>query len=218
MNVATEKFIAELKQRDDVEGIILFGSWARGNNRTGSDVDLVVLLSAGYKRSVEYCDGQAFEIIYVTPDSALEYWNVHRDDAASLWEVARVVFDRHGAAAELEQKARAMLAEGKPKLDEMAVKRFAFDMDNFFEYVETIADERSAEAQFLLEGKVRALTELFFDLRQAWIPSPKQRWERIKAVDPEFYSLLVQFYKESTVLSERLRLASIMTKAVFKTN
>jgi predicted nucleotidyltransferase len=32
-----------LKQKSEVLGVILFGSWARGNNRPDSDVDLVVI-------------------------------------------------------------------------------------------------------------------------------------------------------------------------------
>jgi len=60
MNETTQKFLAELQQRPDVLGVILFGSWARGNNRRDSDVDLVVILTEGYRRAVEYKDGQSF--------------------------------------------------------------------------------------------------------------------------------------------------------------
>jgi len=66
MNQDSVNFIEELKQRSDVLGIILFGSWARANNRPESDVDLVVILDQGYKRTVEYKNKQAFEIIYTT--------------------------------------------------------------------------------------------------------------------------------------------------------
>jgi predicted nucleotidyltransferase len=44
MNNDTQQFIEELKARSDVLGVIMFGSWARGNNRPDSDVDLVVIL------------------------------------------------------------------------------------------------------------------------------------------------------------------------------
>lgn len=36
MNKETQTFLEELKQRSDVLGVILFGSWARGNNRPDS--------------------------------------------------------------------------------------------------------------------------------------------------------------------------------------
>jgi predicted nucleotidyltransferase len=47
MNQETETFLEELKQKPEVLGVILFGSWARGNNRPDSDVDLVVILTNG---------------------------------------------------------------------------------------------------------------------------------------------------------------------------
>lgn len=47
MNTDTKQFIEELKGRSDVLGVIMFGSWARGNNRPDSDVDLVVILTEG---------------------------------------------------------------------------------------------------------------------------------------------------------------------------
>jgi predicted nucleotidyltransferase len=66
MNNDTQEFIERLKRQPDIVGIILFGSWARGNNRLVSDVDLVVIVTEGFKRTVEYNNAQAFEIIYTT--------------------------------------------------------------------------------------------------------------------------------------------------------
>jgi len=94
LNNVTEEFIEELKQRPNVLGVTLFGSWARGNNRPDSDVDLVVILKEGYRRTVEYKGEQAFEIIYTTEKSALEYWDSHKDDCAGLWSVAKVLYDK----------------------------------------------------------------------------------------------------------------------------
>jgi predicted nucleotidyltransferase len=81
MNLETQNFVEELKKRQDVIGVILFGSWARGNNRPDSDVDLVVILNEGYRRTVEYRNKQAFEIIYTTEKGAFDFWESHKDDA-----------------------------------------------------------------------------------------------------------------------------------------
>ena len=102
INEATEIFLEELKQRPDVVGVILFGSWARGNNRPGSDVDLVVILQEGYQRAVETHDGQA-----------LAYWESHRDDAAGLWSVAKILFDRDGTVERLRVDVQRFLQDGK---------------------------------------------------------------------------------------------------------
>ena len=106
MNEATQKFLEELKQRPDVLGVIMFGSWARGNNRPDSDVDLVVILTEGYRRTVEHRNGQPFEIIYTTEKGAFDYWESHKDDAAGLWEVAKILYDKNGAIEQLKNKIR----------------------------------------------------------------------------------------------------------------
>ena len=106
MNNDTQEFIEEIKRRPDILGIVLFGSWARGNNRSDSDVDLVVILTEGLKRTVEYYNKQAFEIIYTTEKSAFEFWENHKDDCASLWEVAKVLFDKDRTIERLQKKSK----------------------------------------------------------------------------------------------------------------
>ena len=96
MNKATDSFLESLKQRKDVLGVIMFGSQARGNHRPDSDVDLVIILTEGFRRAIEYHDGQAFEIIYTTSTGALAYWESHIDDAAGLWAVAKILYDKDG--------------------------------------------------------------------------------------------------------------------------
>src|SRR5688572_4604334 len=81
MNTNAQQYIDELQRDPHVLGIILFGSWARGSNRPDSDVDLLVIVQHGFKRMVEYRDGQAFEMIYTTGQAALEYWQSNPDEA-----------------------------------------------------------------------------------------------------------------------------------------
>src|SRR5689334_22868700 len=109
-------FVEELKTRSDVIGVILFGSWARRDNRPDSDVDLVVILTDSYRRTVEYRKGRVFEIIYTTQKGAFDYWQNHRDDAFGLWEVALILFDRDGTIEKLAGDIKAILAAGKPPI------------------------------------------------------------------------------------------------------
>ena len=214
MNKATHSFLEDLKQRSDVLGVIMFGSQARGNFRPDSDVDLVVILTEGYRRAVEYRDGQAFEIIYTTARGALEYWKSHIDDAAGLWEVASVLFDKDGTIAQLKSKIQKVLDEGKKPIDEYQLRQFRFDADDILKYVEHIIEADPTSANLILTNKVFTLTGLFFDLRQLWIPAPKQRIEKIKEVSPGLYYLLTKFYSDEN-LKERLVTAKSMLTLVF---
>src|SRR5690242_6135832 len=130
LNGDTLAFIEDLKQKPNVLGVILFGSWARGNNRPNSDVDLVVILNEGFKRTVEYRNAQAFEIIYTTAQSALEFWETHLDDTAGLWEVAQILVDKDGTVQELQKKATQLLKAGKQPYESDQVRQFRFDAED----------------------------------------------------------------------------------------
>ena len=209
MNQQTEKFINQLKQRLDVAGIILFGSWARGNNRPGSDVDLIVIIDKGYKRAVENYDGQVFEIIYTTEKSAYRFWEENKDDAFNLWDVARIVYDRTGAINDLQSRAEKMLKNGKKAIDESQLGQLHFDAEDQVEYSAQIYEQDPITANMILNNKVFVLTELFFDIRQLWTPAPKQRVEAIKQSAPELYSLLKRFntapsFAQGTITAKKI--------------
>jgi len=214
MNKATHSFLEDLKQRRDVLGVIMFGSQARGNYRPDSDVDLVVILTEEYRRAVEYRDGQAFEIIYTTARGALEYWKSHIDDAAGLWAVAKVLYDKDGTIAQLENKIQKVLDKGKKPIDEYQLGQFRFDAEDVLKYVENILDSDPTTANLILTNKVFTLTELFFDIRQLWIPAPKQRIAKIKELSPGLYTLLTEFYSDKD-LKERLEIAKSILNLVF---
>lgn len=215
MNEATPKFLEELKQRADVIGVIMFGSWARGNNRPDSDVDLVVILTEGYRRTVEQRDGQDFEIIYTTENGAFEYWESHKDDAAGLWAVAKVLYDKDGTIEALKNKIQKVLNEGKRPVDTYQLGQFRFDADDILKYVEGIVETDPTTANLILSNKVFALTELFFDIRQKWTPAPKQRLAQIKEISLEFHTLLVEFYSDKN-LKERLEIANKIVPIIFR--
>ncbi len=188
MNKDTQEFIEGLKSRPDILGIILFGSWARGNNRLDSDVDLVVIL---------------------------EFWESHKDDCAGLWEVAKVLYDKDRTIERLQTKVEEMLRAGKKPYDTWQLGQVRFDVEDQLGYVEHELSNDPVTANFILYNKVFALTEVFFDLRQQWTPAPKQRLSKIKNVSMEFYALLEQFYRDDVTIKDKLHIARMMIPVVF---
>lgn len=215
MNTATSQFLDDLKARPDVVGIILFGSWARGNNRPNSDVDLLVIVTSGFKRTVEYRDGQAFEIIYTTADAAWAFWQDNLDDCAGLWLVAQALYDPNGIVHDLRTKAAALIAGGKPPLDQYSIRQLRFDADDQLTAVEHLLSTDPTTANMILNQKIFALTELFFDLRQQWTPAPKQRLSVIQFLNPAFSSLLETFYSDHLATADKLDIARKITQIVF---
>ena len=159
MSEIYEEFIEELKNRPDVLGIILFGSRARGNNRLDSDVDLVVILEKGYRRTVEYKGSQVYEIIYTTEESAFNYWDSHKDDCAGLWEVAKVLYDKNGTIRRLQEKVNEMLKIGKKAIDQYQMGQLKFDAEDLISYVKRIVSDDSTTARMMLMNKEFVLTK-----------------------------------------------------------
>ncbi len=216
MNKETKLFIEKLQTQSNVLGIILFGSWARGNNRPNSDIDLIVILKDGFKRTVEYKDDQAFEITYTTEKSVMEYWKSQKDDCAGLWKVAKILYDKDGTIKKLEKFAQKIISKGKEPLDETKLNHLKFDAGDSLEAIRAFSKTEPILANFLLNNKIFGLTELFFDIRQLWIPAPKQRFSEIREINQELFNLLNRFYQENIFLVEKIKIAEEITQIVFK--
>lgn len=216
MNEATIQFIERLKTRNDVLGIILFGSWARGNNRPDSDVDLLVVVSDGYRRAIEYDGGQAFEIIYTTADAALGFWEQEKDDCFNLWSIAKVVFDKDGTIHDLQERAQSIIKAGKKPIDQYQLSQFQFSAEDEIRAAEVLVETDPITAHFILSKTVIFLTELFFDIRQEWTPAPKQRIFVIKNKKPELYLALEKFYRVGESLQNKIGFAKEIVTLVVK--
>ena len=215
VNDAIRRFLDELKQRPDVRGVILFGSQARGDSRPDSDADLVVLVSDGFERAVEERDGQAFEIIFISEANARGYFATNADTAAEFWQVAKVLYDRDGAAERLEQEGRKKLAEGKPAIDQSELSSSRFNAEDQLRAAGWLSQHDLAAARLLLHHKVLELTASFFDVRQRWTPTAKRRLTEIAEVDADLHGLLVHFYGDGVTFPEQLGLARQMLPLVY---
>ncbi len=217
MNNETENFIKELKEDDNILGIILFGSWARGNNRPDSDVDLVVIQKDGYQRAIERRDGQIFEIIYTTEKSAFDFWNNHKDDCAGLWQGAKILFDRDGGIEKLKEKVeKEILEKGKKEINNKQLEQLLFDVNDQLDYADRIFKENRTTAYLILTNKIFSLTELFFDIRQLWTPAPKQRLQKIDEINSGLYKLLEDFYSEKNDFHQKMEIARKIVDKVFE--
>lgn len=215
MNDVTNAFVENLQPNDNVLGVILFGSWARGNSRPDSDVDLIVILREGYERKVEYLDNQAFEIVYTTAEGAMEHWQRNLNDAADLWGVANILYDREGVIEMLQREINEVIQRGKPGLGESEVGQLEFSAEYSLKAATVIQVDDSATANLVLEKTVLTLTEQFFDVRQMWTPAPKQILGVIKGHDATLHGLLIDFYSSNLSFEEKIAIANKIVDRVF---
>ena len=125
-----------------------------------------------------------------------------------------MLYDADGTMRRLDTRARAMLAEGKPRLPAERIASLRFDVEDQLRHVAHVVATDPATAQLILANKVLALTGVVFDLHGEWTPPPKQRLARLDVFRPELAILVRRFYTE-VVLADRLGLARAIVERVF---
>lgn len=103
---ALEAVIGELTAHPAVGGVFLFGSYARGDSRPDSDIDLVVVHSGPFSKVILHRDGVEFEVFSNSEAAIVAFWEQHPDDFTRFWADAQVLFDRDGSTARLETAAQ----------------------------------------------------------------------------------------------------------------
>ncbi len=216
---AIQAFVDELSAEPGVCGIGLFGSQARGTARVGSDADLLVLVEQpGFVMECTERGGQEFELVRLGEATAMQYFTDNRDAAADAWPTARILYDPRGCLGLVRDHALALVAEGKPPVDEARLEYLRLSSADHIRAAARLAATDVAAARMVLYDKVVDLTALYFDVRQMWRPHLKRRMDSIRELDREFHDLLGHFFATETAVDEQLRLAHIVVGRVFDKN
>ena len=105
---ALDGLVRDLSARPEVTGIFLFGSFARGESRPDSDIDLFVVHTGPFARVIIHRGDVEFEVFFNNEAATVEFWEHHPDDFVRFWDDARVLYDRDGATARLEAAAETI--------------------------------------------------------------------------------------------------------------
>ena len=104
-----------------------------------------------------------------------------------------LLHDKDRTIERLPIKAEEVLKAGKKPYDQLQLGKVRFGAEDQLGYVGYELYELSNDpvtANLILNNKIFALTEVFFDLRQQWTPAPKQRLSKIKNVSMELFVAL----------------------------
>lgn len=194
MKPVIEKFIEELKAREEILGILVFGSYARGDQRENSDVDVLALVNEGAWRDVITKDGQIFEMVYASLADAKSFYEHNPNDAVQQWNDGQIVYDKNGVMKELQTFVYHLRDRGKPTLDKKKVAHFKFDKEDKISALESLKNTDFATANLYLQNLALETLALYFDLRQIWTPAPKQRLKYLRKNDSTIGKLYDDFY------------------------
>jgi predicted nucleotidyltransferase len=214
MKAVIEKFIEELKIKDETLGILIFGSYARGDQRENSDVDVLVLVKDGAWRDVERRKDQVFEMVYASLDDCRSFYQAHPNDAVQQWNDGKIMFDRDGGMEKLKAFVSAIRNQGKKKLTAKQIAHFKFDAEDKVSAIEYLKENDFATANLYLQTLAQTLLELHFDLMQEWTPAPKQRLRYLRTHHAALSSLYDSFYTAKT-FEEQFSVAKNIAKVTF---
>ena len=216
MDPNVQQFFDELQEDPEVLALILFGSYARGNGRPDSDIDLLVIIASGETtRRIETKAGKSYEMIWVTESAALEYWQNDRDGCYGVWKDAKIVFDKNGAAERLRLEAKKIIAEGKRELTDLELAHEKFNAEDQLRAIKKLAEEDPAAANHVLHHVMARLVELFFDIKRLWAPPPKKALHLIRRTNPKLGDLLDSFYSPKSSFQRTASLAEQIIQEIF---
>ncbi len=216
MEQTVRDYISKLVNDTNVVGVILFGSYARGDNRLDSDIDLIVLIKDGEPyRKVVLDGGKTYECIYTTVKGALDYWKGDLDGCFNIWNNAKIVVDKNGDIEKLELESRKLVADGKKKLPEWNFDHKKFDSEDQLNAISELSKTDISAANLALSKVVLNLVEWYFDVKQLWTPPTKKQLQAIRNVDVETGKLFDSFYSHEMQFEQKLSLAKEIVKAVF---
>lgn len=189
-------YIEELKKQDNILGILIFGSYARGEQRENSDVDVFALVKDGTWRDVEVRDGQVFEMVYSSPNNARQFYETNPNDAVQQWTDGEVVYDPDGEMEKMREFVLAIKEKGKKAIDEKQMRHLQFDAEDKVRAIEAVQINDLATASLQLSRLGNEMLEIYFDLHQLWTPAPKQQLKYLRANDKEMSQSFDDFFRE----------------------
>jgi len=115
---ALHKFLAEWRERADVIGALVCGSFVTGSPSNRSDIDVHIVLtdeSDWRERGNRYVDGFLVEYFANPPRQIRAYFEEDFRDRRTMSHVqfmtGKVIFDPHGVVGQLKQEAREWKAK-----------------------------------------------------------------------------------------------------------
>lgn len=202
-------YLEEIKKRGHVDTVILFGSFARGNNRPNSDIDLIVIRDGKTIRTTEEFDGTMIELTYTSADSIKKYWEGKKNDCAELWGYAKVIFDNNGIGKELEMFGKNIRDNGPEKLDNEQIGHLKFDLEDQIKAINNLITSDRMTAELLINKKILDCLHLFFTLKTKWVPAIKQQIGEIKKTDTKMFSLIEKIYRDTDLKAKLKTLTEI---------
>ncbi|AZR73001.1 hypothetical protein BBF96_06085 [Anoxybacter fermentans] len=193
-----DQICKELQQRDNLVGIILFGSLAKGNYHKGSDIDLYVVGEDEKDRvTFFYREGIPVQLLWRSvEDFKKKILKPTRDIPMGL--IGKILYDPTGMIQKYMEKSRKLADQGpKPLTDhEKIMIRATLSQD--MEIINGLLDKgKTAEAVILMNDLLLEAISAYYDIKKWWMPKRKHLISDLKNHHPDLGTLAEKIILET---------------------
>jgi predicted nucleotidyltransferase len=193
-----EEVVNELKSKDYVEGILLFGSCARDINLPHNDIDFYVLINRNwYQRKSKYYKRVLIELFLNPYEQYLSYFKSDEDlFTAQMFASGKILFDRNGKMSELQKIAKKILSE-RLELNKDIINEIRYYVADANLDIKNELKVTEYQAMYIMNKTLELLLKSYFRIKK--IPEPKYNYiiKKIEEIDPRLYAEIKSFFDEN---------------------
>ncbi len=166
--IALNKFLQKWKNRKEVIGAIVCGSYITGNPTKHSDIDIHIILdhkTSWRERGNEIIDGFLIEY-FANPVPKIksyfeEDYNNRRKVAAHMFYTGKVLFDKTGDLKKLIKISKNYLKKKYPKQNKTSVELAKYHLWDEYDNLEEIFEANAKEFFFVFYNNLNELFDTY---------------------------------------------------------
>jgi hypothetical protein len=190
-----DRIVAALPLPSDLpcEGLLLTGSYARGEAGPGSDVDLLAIVRGRVVwRSFYYSEGYDVDLFAYGFGWLTRQLRDRRQPLVQIAARSRVLRDHSGKAAQVQALAREALAGPPPPRSPHALAGYAQRISTALSDVLSVAESEPNLAIALAIAELPGLVDFYFGLRGEWLLGLRRGMPVLRLLDAELAELVTR--------------------------
>lgn len=207
-----EDQVKELKEREDVKAIAIFGSYARDPEGNHNDLDIYIIVDGNWrKRKTEVIDGKLVEKFFNSKEWAEHYLDRAEDEDNWAYPYRwfanpDVRYDPEGIFEDMTQKAEEF-KENKlgEDLNEDRFLYYIWDMEQDIDRAEDVAQKR-----YMMFQLFDSLLEKSYKLNNKVPVKDNYRIKKLQDFDGYMYKLSQEFLMSSSTLEKEGKLEKMI--------
>ncbi len=192
---AIQQYIDQIKDQEEVIGILITGSYIRGQPDKHSDVDIIVVLHPDCEfreRGNTWIDGVEIEYFQNPPQQIRSYFIKEKNSphTAHMLVNSDLRYKAHPVIDELIEEARVILETPPAPMTDFQLKFERYGLDDLEKDFKDTIDKNDPVAKELMRFKIiNKCIDVLMKVNQERRFKIKGLGQQIEAIDPPFFQL-----------------------------